>query len=88
MLNIRLAQHTDGGGKRDPVRFARNASLVSGLPAAVSIVFGITEDNLALAILPSLTLLCAVTGVTIWSRKERQRQGREGASKDEYDRTA
>jgi hypothetical protein len=69
----------NGGPMRDPVRFARNAAIFSGVPACIVIVLGIFGDNVALIVLPSLVLLCAITGVMIWARQERHRKERNGS---------
>lgn len=57
----------------NPVKFARNAALASGAPALATILLGVITNDLMLTLLPSLTLLCAVTGVMIWARQERSR---------------
>ena len=62
---------------RDPVRFARNAALFSGVPAALLIVLGFVEGDLVLVVLSLSTLLFALTGVMIWVRRERQNSREE-----------
>jgi hypothetical protein len=65
---------------RDPVRFARNAAIFSGVAASVSIGLGIVDNNVALMVLPSLALLCAIIGVMIWARQERERKEKDESS--------
>jgi hypothetical protein len=72
-------------GMRDPVKFARNAALFSGVPALATIILGIVDHNVALALLPSLALLCAVTGVMIWARQEREGRKQDVPRPDEDD---
>jgi hypothetical protein len=59
---------------RDPVKAARNAAILSGIPACIVIMLGILSDNIILIIVSCLVLLCAVTGTMIWARQERRKQ--------------
>jgi hypothetical protein len=62
---------------KDPVRFARNAALLSGIPAAGVIAAGLlVEDSAILIILGIAALWLALAGVMRvmrWARRERQR---------------
>ncbi len=57
----------------DPVRFARNAALVSGVAAAAVIATSLAEGDVVLLVLGIIALWFAVGGVAIWARRERHR---------------
>ena len=57
---------------KDPVRFARNAALLSGVPAAAVIAVGLSENSILVVGVGFISLWCALAGVMIWARRERR----------------
>jgi RHS repeat-associated protein len=71
----RSANPRAGGRSRvsEPVRFARNAALLSGIAAAGVIAVGLLVGNVVVIGLGLVSLWLALAGVMLWARRERRR---------------